>query len=483
MKTLVACTFLVLIASASAGQQPPEPRLTFAGLPQYPPIARLAKVQGEVKVEFVLNSSGEPISVLAISGPPLLKPAAEQNVKMWKFELPKDVYRTEWKYDTIFNFKISDDKQPYENPKLTVTFDSYHYVEVTTNPPTNKYAHDCPLPSETLPSASITTGDFVELSRSGCYGTCPSYKVKVEENGDVIWKGNGFVEAVGERHAAIAPEAARVLLENFQSSAFWGLCGGYDASVTDNPTTQIEVRIGGHSKTVWNYADSAPEFEASLENAIDEAVDTHLWRHGNPRTEPLSNINQDAYLPKPGVTALMKAAEKADIDAMKELLKSGLDIDIADSSGWTALMYAAASSNSEPVQLLLAAGANPNHKSINGDTPLMAAAISRSFDENLARAGADPNAKNSSGMTILMILAAEGETDEIKDALKAGANPTLKDASGRNALDYLHLANCGKSPVPEYRTFTMGTECNYLDEDDVREITSLLNTAIKKAKH
>src|SRR5438105_3360540 len=114
MKNPVARTLLLLMATAASARSLPEPRLKSAGLAQYPPIARLAKIQGEVKVEFVLNSSGEPISVTAISGHPLLKGAAEENVKTWRFELPKDVYRTEWKYDTVFDFKISDDKQPYE---------------------------------------------------------------------------------------------------------------------------------------------------------------------------------------------------------------------------------------------------------------------------------------------------------------------------------------------------------------------------------
>src|ERR1019366_1205946 len=251
------------------------------------------------------------------------------------------------------------------------------------------------------------------------------YKVRVAENGDVSWSGGGFVEARGERHSTIASEAAHALLEKFQSPAFWALCGGYDASVTDNPTMQIELRIGGRSKRVWNYADSAPEFEQSLEDAVDAAANTHAWRHGDPRTEPLSNISQDAYLPKPGVTPLMKAAAEANLSAIKEILTLGADVDAMDASGWTALMYAAASDHSEPVGLLLTSKANPNHTSLNGDTPLMASAISRLFDEDLAHAGADVNAKNSVGTTTLMILAAAGEADDVRDALRAGADATL----------------------------------------------------------
>ena len=483
MKKVIARTLLLLIASWTSAQSPPEPYLKSAGLPQYPPIARLAKVQGEVKIEFVLNTNGEPVSVTAVSGHPLLKAAAEENVKTWRFELPKDLYRSQWKYDTTFSFTISDDKQPYEDPKLTVTIDSYRFVEVRTNPPVDKHAHDCPLPNEIRPPPSITAGDFVELSRSGCYGTCPSYKVRVALSGDVTWNGNGFVEAIGERHSTIGSDAAQALLERFRSPAFWALCGGYDASVTDNPTMEIDVQIGGRSKSVWNYAASAPEFESALEDAIDDAANTHAWKHGDPPTEPIINIGQDAYMPKPGVTALMKAAARADVGGIKELLTSGVDVDAIDSSGWTALMYAATSSHSEPVELLLASGANPNHRSFTGDTPLMAAAISRSFDEGLAHAGADVNAKDSAGTTALMILAAEGEGDEIADALKAGADPTSKDAKGRTALDYLHLANCGKSPVTERHTFIAGGKCDNLDEDDVRQVANLLKTATGKARH
>ena len=480
---IVLIVLLLILIVRALGQTLPEPHLVSAGLPKYPALARQARIEGEVRVEFTLNSSGEPVSVSAVSGHPMLKGAAEENVKTWKFELPKDLYRTEWKYDTIFNFKFSTDNQPYENPKLSVTIDSYHYVEVITNPPSNNFAHDCPRPSETQPPSSVTERDFVELSRSGCYGTCPSYKVKVAGNGDVSWRGGAFVDAVGERHSTIGSESATALLEKFNSPAFWALCGGYDASVTDSSTMQIEVRIGGRSKTVCNYANSAPQFEKSLEDAVDAAANTHGWRHGDARTEPLSNILQDAYMPKLGVTPLMKADAEADLSAIKEILISADDVDATDGSGWTALMYAAASGHSEPVELLLAAKANPNHKSLNGDTPLMASAISRLFDQNLAHAGAALNAKNSFGTTALMILAAAGEADEVRDALKAGADATLKDSMGRAALDYLHLANCGKSPVPGYSAFTTGEKCDELDEDDVREVAALLKRASGSVRH
>jgi hypothetical protein len=267
------------------------------------------------------------------------------------------------------------------------------------------------------------------------------------------------------------------LLQQFMSPRFWALCGGYDPSITDNPTTQIKVKFGDRSKAVWNYANSAPDPEKALEDAVDAAANTHIWRHGEPRTEPLTYILQDAYMPKPGVSSLMKAAARADVEGIKSGLESGGDVDSIDSSGWTALMYAAASSSSEPVQLLLAAGANPNYTSPSGDTPLMAAAISRALEADLLQAGANINAQNSNGVTALMILASMAESDEVSDALKAGANASLRDDAGRTALDYLRLTNCGKSPIKQWYTFETGNKCDHLDSDDVQKVTTLLRAA------
>jgi hypothetical protein len=104
----------------------------------------------------------------------------------------------------------------------------------------------------------------------------------------------------------------------------------------------------------------------------------------------------------------------------------------------------------------------------------MASAVSGSFDEDLVKAGADVNAQNEAGMTVLMILAAKGESDDVSAALTAGAKPSLRDARGRTPMDYVRLANCGKSPIPEWSTFVSGGKCNHLDEDDVHQIIALL---------
>jgi TonB family protein len=483
MKRIFQAFLVLSFACVSFGQNLPKPTLVSAQLPRYPVLARLTHTQGEVKVDFVLNAGGEPVSVIVVSGNPLLKAAAEENVKSWRFELPKDLHRTEWSYSTTISFKISGDEEPYEAPKLSVVMNSFSYVEVITNPPSpsNKSAHDCPSKEEAEPPVSVDNEDYVKLSRSGCYGTCPVYEVTINSNGDVTWNGSAFVSSTGIVHSRIEAEAAIAFIKQFQLPKFWALCTGYDASVTDSSTTEIKVQIGGKSKTVWNYASSAPAWLETFEEATDAVANTHVWRHGEPKTEPLGNIFQDAFMPKPGVTPLMRAAAKADVNSINEAIARGDDIDAVDSSGWTALMYAAASSHSEPVQLLLKAGANPNHKSFAGDTPLIASAIARQFDEDLLQGGAEINAKNADGVSALMILAATGEADEVKAAINAGADAFAKDAKGRSALDYLRLANCGKSPIVEWHTSEISGKCNRLDE--VKQVASLLRNAKQKPKN
>ncbi|HZQ66876.1 MAG TPA: ankyrin repeat domain-containing protein [Terriglobales bacterium] len=116
-----------------------------------------------------------------------------------------------------------------------------------------------------------------------------------------------------------------------------------------------------------------------------------------------------------------------------------------------------------------------------GDTALMASAITGAFDEDLVKAGANVNAQNSAGVTALMILAAKGEADEIRDALKAGANASLRDTKGRTALDYLRLANCGKSPIRDEGSMgvTYGKgKCRALDAEDFTQAEKLLRAAV-----
>ncbi|MDR3670780.1 MAG: energy transducer TonB, partial [Holophaga sp.] len=55
-------------------------------LPDYPPLARMARIQGNVVVQVMVGLDGVPISVRALEGPFQLRGAAEAYALTWRFE-------------------------------------------------------------------------------------------------------------------------------------------------------------------------------------------------------------------------------------------------------------------------------------------------------------------------------------------------------------------------------------------------------------
>jgi outer membrane biosynthesis protein TonB len=75
-----------------------------------------------VKVSFTLAPrGGEPTKVEVVSGHQLLKQAALENVKMWRFENSSSAERT---YETTFEYRISIGQ------KSAVCFESFQTVEI-----------------------------------------------------------------------------------------------------------------------------------------------------------------------------------------------------------------------------------------------------------------------------------------------------------------------------------------------------------------
>ena len=125
---IVFCLVAVLCVSV-AGQT--EIELTAVNIPKYPPLARQARVEGTVKLTFILTANnGEPTNVEVVSGHSLLKGFAIENVKTWKFKNP---YGVERKYDTIIEFRFSG-MEAAGRGRTSVTFESFHHVVVLADP-------------------------------------------------------------------------------------------------------------------------------------------------------------------------------------------------------------------------------------------------------------------------------------------------------------------------------------------------------------
>ncbi len=62
------------------------PRKLYAPPPEYPVLARQARIEGTVVIDAVIDINGNVVSAKVVSGPPLLMQAALDALSQWKFE-------------------------------------------------------------------------------------------------------------------------------------------------------------------------------------------------------------------------------------------------------------------------------------------------------------------------------------------------------------------------------------------------------------
>ncbi len=105
---LIAITFLnVEVGKALAQEAYVEP--VELSPPKYPPLARTARIFGDVKLELQLRPDGTVSLVHVISGHPLLAPAAVESAKASRFVCYGCVLPTTYIFTYTFGFRKDTD--------------------------------------------------------------------------------------------------------------------------------------------------------------------------------------------------------------------------------------------------------------------------------------------------------------------------------------------------------------------------------------
>ncbi|MDA7520662.1 ankyrin repeat domain-containing protein [bacterium] len=137
------------------------------------------------------------------------------------------------------------------------------------------------------------------------------------------------------------------------------------------------------------------------------------------------------------------ATRSSNIEAVKQHLAAGTDVDARDEGG-VPLRYAAETGHKEIAELLIANGADVNAKGELGETPLHDAAQAgqKEIIELLIAKGADVNAKGGVGQTPLHYAAGEGRKEIAELLIAKGADVNAKVVSGaKQGLTPLDAAN------------------------------------------
>ncbi len=166
--------------------------------------------------------------------------------------------------------------------------------------------------------------------------------------------------------------------------------------------------------------------------------------------EPYLTTWNSANIPQ--LSDFLAAAQTWNVEELRKILATGINVNARDFGNHTALMLAAADPRKElqqhpdmrakvswepdiaAVKLLLAAGADPNVKGNYSVTPLMLADSSTA--SILLGAGADVNSHDDFGKTPLMYMAEKGEADVLKLELTKHADVNARDRDGWTALMY-----------------------------------------------
>ena len=207
--------------------------------------------------------------------------------------------------------------------------------------------------------------------------------------------------------------------------------------------------------------------DPSLQNNKGCNVLHYASQGGNPEVIELmlSHVPSINSITNEGGTPLMIAAAYDKLQAVKYLLKQGVDPSLQDNNGWNLLHFASRGGNPEVIELMLSLVPSIDSVTNEGVTPLMIAAAHDKLQaaKYLLKHGADPSLQSNKGcnvlhfasqggnpevielilghvpsidsitkegVTPLMIAAANGKLQAVKCLLKQGADSSLQDAFG-----------------------------------------------------
>ncbi len=158
---------------------------------------------------------------------------------------------------------------------------------------------------------------------------------------------------------------------------------------------------------------------------------------------------------------LIKAARSGDVKIVTDLLKNGVDVNVALPNGSTALMLAAQNGHAGVVTVLLENGANFNLARSDGWTALMIAAQKghAGLVAALLEKGANVNSASRDGWTALMIAAQNCHAGVVAALLEKGADVNLAHPTGTTALMFA-AANGHAVVVNEIITNTILSQRN-----------------------
>jgi hypothetical protein len=134
--------------------------------------------------------------------------------------------------------------------------------------------------------------DEFSIERSGCFGSCPSYTVKVTADGTATYEGEEWVKEFGKRRKRLGPAQMAQIRQAIAEIDFFNLRDSYASRrdgcamvATDSALVVLVVKARDVTKTVNHYHGCAaadgrgpyPRRLTDFEDRIDRIIGTREW--------------------------------------------------------------------------------------------------------------------------------------------------------------------------------------------------------------
>lgn len=125
--------------------------------------------------------------------------------------------------------------------------------------------------SNTSHTAIESKESFISLYRSGCFGTCPSYKVTINGDGSFLYFGRNYVDHLGSHIGVLSAENASLLFKDLKSYKWKSYPSEYPIDNVDFPQFNIEYSSGNTSKKIQANSKASKEL-IKLSERIDDLI-------------------------------------------------------------------------------------------------------------------------------------------------------------------------------------------------------------------